>query len=623
MRINTKIMEPVIFHPSGKKAQPDGRQTVLQMAQSLEIPLQSSCGGKKKCGKCKVIVEAAEGLLPLPSDREKETLGILIEQGFRLACKTVLTSGARIRIPDESLIQAPVILTADTGQSLHLSLKPAVEPFYVEVPEPDLNSVKADEQRLLEALEETYGFHPGSIDYPVLKKLPETLRSGKGVTAVIRNRKEALDLNPGRQDQQFGMAFDIGTTTVVGYLYDLTNGRRLSVQSDLNPQIAFGDEVISRIAFCRKEPQGVERLRGSIVQCLNRLIAGASAEAHIDGRRIMEVTVVGNTVMHHLFLGLDPRYLAMAPFPPVLQTLQNIKARDLGLNINPAAYAALLPLKAGFVGSDIIAGILACGLHKQGELTLFLDLGTNGEIVLGCKKRLVCCSTAAGPAFEGGHIRWGMRASKGAIEEVKIEPGSLNVFRKTIGDHPPAGICGSGIISALAEMIRRGVLSVRGNFNPEMQSPRLRTGKDGSEFVLAWADETAPKEDIVITRKDVAEVQMAKSAIYAGTVLLQEFLGEKPIKRIYLAGAFGNYVDPRDALTLGLFPEGEAMDLRKMGNTAGYGACLALLNTRKRKEAERISRKMEYLELAAHRRFQEVFVSGLYFRSASDYADIF
>ena len=616
-------MASIIFIPSEKKTQPDGRQTILQMAQALGIPLQASCGGKKKCGKCRVIIEAAEGLLPLPSEREKETLGEQIKQGFRLACETVLTSGARIRIPEESLIQAPVILTADTGQALHLTLKPAIEPFYVEVPEPDLNAVKADAQRLLEALEETYGFHPGSVDYPVLKKLPQTLRSGKGVTAVIRNRKEAVDLNPGRQDQQFGMAFDIGTTTVVGYLFDLTNGQRISVQSDLNPQIAFGDEVISRIVFCRKDPQGVERLQGSIVRCLNRLIAEASAEARIDGRRIMEVTVVGNTVMHHLFLGLDPRYLAMAPFPPVLQTLQEIKARDLGLNINPAAYVTLLPLKAGFVGSDIVAGVLACGLHKQREPSLFMDLGTNGEIVLGCKKRLVCCSTAAGPAFEGGHIRWGMRASKGAIEEVKIEPDSLNVFWKTIGDHPPAGICGSGIISSLAEMIRRGILLAKGNFNPAIHSPRLRKGKNGLEFVLAWAAETARKEDMVITQKDVAEVQMAKSAIYAGTVLLREFLGEERIRRIYLAGAFGNYVDPRDALTLGLFPEGETMDLRKMGNTAGHGACLALLNTKKRKEAEGISRKMEYLELASHPRFQEVFVSGLFFRSASDYADIY
>ena len=473
-------MASIIFIPSEKKTQPDGRQTILQMAQALGIPLQASCGGKKKCGKCRVIVEAAEGLLPLPSEREKETLGRLIEQGFRLACETVLTSGARIRIPEESLIQAPVILTADTGQALHLNLKPAIEPFYVEVPEPDLNAVKADAQRLLEALEETYGFHPGPVDYPVLKKLPQALRSGKGVTAVIRNRKEAIDLNPGRQDQQFGMAFDIGTTTVVGYLFDLNNGQRISVQSDLNPQIAFGDEVISRIVFCREEPQGVERLQGGIVRCLNRLIAEASAEARIDGQRIMEITVVGNTVMHHLFLGLDPRYLAMAPFPPVLQTLQEIRARDLGLNINPAAYVVLLPLKAGFVGSDIVAGVLACGLHKQREPALFMDLGTNGEIVLGCKKRLVCCSTAAGPAFEGGHIRWGMRASKGAIEEVKIEPDSLNVFWKTIGDHPPAGICGSGIISGLAEMIRRGILLAKGNFNPAIHSPRLRKGKERS-----------------------------------------------------------------------------------------------------------------------------------------------
>lgn len=616
-------MTPIIFQPSGKSIEPDGRLTLLQMAQALSIPIQASCGGRKKCGKCKVLVEARGGPLPLPGEREQETLGELITQGYRLACETVLTAGAHIRIPDESLLQAPVILTADTGQELHLHLHPAVEPYYLEVPEPTLDSVVSDDRRLVETLQETYGLRIGQLDYGVLKKLSQTLRSEKGVSALIKNKKEIIDLNPGRQEACFGMAFDIGTTTVVGYLFDLNNGQRLSVQSDLNPQIPFGDDVISRISFCREEPEGLERLQKDMIRCLNRLITEASGEAGIDRQRIVEAVIVGNTVMHHLFLGLDPRYLSLAPFPPVLQSYKEIKARDLGLGINPAGYGAFLPLKAGFVGSDIIAGILAARLHKQKDLTLFMDLGTNGEIVLGHKNRLICCSTAAGPAFEGGHIRWGMRASKGAIERVNIEPDSLKVSLKTIGDQPPAGICGSGIISALAEMIRREIILAKGNFNPAISSHRLRPGKDGLEFVLARAEETASKKDIVITQKDVAEVQMAKAAIYAGTVLLREFLGEKAIKRIYLAGAFGNYADPRDALTLGLFPEGEIKDLRKVGNAAGYGACLALLNTRKRKEAEGIARKMEYLELAAHPRFQEVFVSGLFFRSASDYADMF
>ncbi len=614
-------MDSITFLPFGKKTRPDGRQTLLQMAQDLGVPLQAPCGGKKKCGKCRVNVESAEGLLPSPSEWERETLGEGIEQGFRLACETVLSTGAVIRIPEESRIQPPVILTADTGSSVHLTLKPAVAPFYVEVPEPTLDLVRADSQRLSKALEETYGFQILPLDLPVLKRLPQALRSGKGETAIIRNKKEVIALIPGRQEHCFGMAFDIGTTTVVGYLFDLKTGRRLSVRSDLNPQSAFGDDVISRIAFCRKEPGGLDRLRKTIVQCLNRLIAEASAEAGIDPLQIVEATAVGNSAMHHLLIGLDPRYLALAPYPLVLQAPQDIKARDLDLEINPAGYLHLLPLKAGFVGSDTIAGILATGLHKHTDPALFMDLGTNGEIVVGNKTHLICCSTAAGPAFEGGHIRWGMRAASGAIEQVKIEPDSLEVSWKTIGHQPPVGLCGSGIISAMAEMIRRGIILAKGNFNPEIQSPRLRKAETGWEFVLVWGSETARGQDIVITRKDVAEMQLAKSALYAGAVLSQEILGGKPIRRILLAGAFGNYADPLDGCTLGLFPDYQGLELRRVGNTAGYGACLALLNTGKRKEADRISRKMEYLELAAHPRFKELFVSGFFFQSARDYLD--
>ncbi|MBA4394217.1 MAG: ferredoxin [Desulfobacca sp.] len=616
-------MDLVVFHPSGKKAQVDGRQSLLQMARALDIPIQASCGGLKKCGKCRVIIEAAEGPLPLITHHEQETLGELTEQGFRLACETVLTCGAQIRIPEESLIQKPVILTADTGQSIHLRLRPAVRPFYLEVPEPVLEMITADSERFLQSLKETYGFQVEELDLRILKKLPHRLRSQKGITAFLRKKKEVLSLLPGRKETCFGMAFDIGTTTLVAYLFDLKSGERLSVRSGLNPQIAFGDDVISRISFGQTQPEGLERLHSSLLESLNRLIVEASEEAGIDSQEILETTVVGNTVMHHLFVGLDPRYLALAPFPPVVQAPQDMKARELDLGTNPLGNVHLLPLKAGFVGSDTIAGILASRLHKAKEPALFMDLGTNGEIVAGWKNRLICCSTAAGPAFEGGHIRWGMRASAGAIERVRIEPHSFQVTWKSIQNEKPAGLCGSGIISALAELIRRGIISVQGHFNKGIRTSRLRTGEDGMEFVLAWAEETVQGRDIVITRKDVAEVQMAKAAVFAGSTLLLEMLADKKIKKILLAGAFGNYVDPEDARVLGLFPDVQPVEYKVMGNTAGQGACLALLDTGKRKEAERIARKMEYLELASHTRFQELFVSGLLFRSALDFRDTY
>ncbi len=617
-------MTEILFLPFEKTAQPDGVKNILELAREAGVPLQSTCGGKKICGKCKVIVEKSDGPLPPPSDRECEVFGELVDKGYRLACDTILTNKAVVLIPEESRLKRQVILTSDAEHQYPVRLQSNVNQYYVEVAPPVLNSVIADRERLLLALSSAYGIHRPGLDPFVLQKLPHTLRSDrKGITATIRDKREIIDLYTGRQDGLFGMAFDIGTTTVVGYLMDLLTGNKLSVKSAMNPQIAMGDDVITRISFCHEEAGGLEKLRASIVECLNALIVEASLEAGIDPSRIMEATVVGNTAMHHLFVGLDPQYLSIAPYPPVLQERQDYKARDLGIKIGASAYVHLLPLKAGFVGSDTIACVLATGLHKSKIPTLLIDLGTNGEIVLGNKNRMLCCSTAAGPAFEGGHIRWGMRASAGAIERLKIDPVSLDVKCETIDNEAPLGLCGSGIISAIAEMIRTGIILEKGNFSEEIQSPRLRDGEDGTEFVLVRASETATKQDIVITRKDVAELQMARSAVYAGaTLLMEQFEGEQ-VRRILLAGACGNYADPLDACTVDLFPACETARVIGVGNAAGHGSCLTLLDKNKRKEAERIAGKIEYRELAAANRFQELFVSSMFFTSALDYQDDF
>lgn len=617
-------MPRIKFSPFEKTIKTDGSRNILQLAQEAGIPLQATCGGKKICGKCKVIVEKTDGPLSPPSDREQEVLGGHTEKGYRLACETVLTHGATVMIPEESRIRRQVILTSDTKHSYPVRLRPKVSHYYVEVSPPALDSVIADRERLILALEKTYGIRRPALDPFVLRKLPHTLRSDrKGVTVAIRDKDEIIDLYPGRRDSLFGVAFDVGTTTVVAFLMDLITGDKLSVKPAMNPQIAIGDDVITRISFCQENSGGLEKLRTSIVECLNALIAEASVEAGIDPDQIMEATVVGNTAMHHLFVGLDPRYLSMAPYSPVLQEGQDYKARDLGLKIGASAYVYLLPLKAGFVGSDTIACILSTGLHRSKIPTLLLDLGTNGEIVFGNRNRMLCCSTAAGPAFEGGHIRWGMRASAGAIERLKIDPETLDVRWETIHNQRPLGLCGSGIISAIAEMIRVGIILGRGNFDEELQTPRLRDGEDGREFVLVWASEAATREDIVITQKDVAELQMAKSAVNAGaTLLMEQFEGEE-VERILLAGACGNYVDPLDACTIDLFPGCLTAEVVGVGNAAGHGSCLALLDKNKRKEAERIATKIEYRELAATTRFQELFVSSMFFTSARDFEDEF
>ena len=617
-------MPRITFSPFEKTIDIDGSKNILQLAQEAGIPLQSTCGGKKICGKCKIIVEKTDGPLPPPSAREQKVLGGHSEKGYRLACETVLTHSAVVVIPEESRIKDQVILTSDTKHSYPVRLRPNVSPHYVEVSSPVLDSVIADRERLILALEKTYAIRRLVLDPFLLRKLPHTLRSDrKGVTVAIRDQKEIIDIYPGRGTGLFGVAFDVGTTTVVAFLMDLITGEKLSVKPAMNPQIAIGDDVITRISFCRENSGGLEKLRTSIVECLNALIAEASAEAGIDPDEIVEATIVGNTAMHHLLVGLDPHYLSMAPYSPVLQEGQDCKARDLDLKIGTSAYVHLLPLKAGFVGSDTIACILATGLHRSKIPTLLLDLGTNGEIVFGNKNRMLCCSTAAGPAFEGGHIRWGMRASAGAIERLKINPKTLDVKWETIHDQRPSGLCGSGIISAIAEMIRAGIILGRGNIDKGLQTPRLRVGEDGPEFVLVWASEAATKQDIVITQKDVAELQMAKAAVNAGAKLLMEQFEDEDVERILLAGAFGNYVDPQDACTIDLFPGCLTAKVFGVGNAAGHGSCLALLDKNKRKEAERIATKIEYRELAATTRFKELFVSSMFFMSARDFEDEF
>ena len=617
-------MARLIFMPHGKEVDADGRLSILQLAQKIGLPLPSTCGGNKKCGKCKVVVQKAEGILPPPSDQEREKLGELLHRGYRLACETVLTSDTVIQIPEESLTRRQVILTSRTQYAYPVRLRPKVEPYYVEVPGPTVDAVKADSERLVTALKEAFGLKRLAMDQEILRELPVALRSGeKGVTALIREKREIIGLQRGSGGGLFGIAFDMGTTTVVGYLMDLRTGETLAVTSAMNPQIPYGDDVISRISFCQKEPHGLERLRYDMVQCLNDLIKEASSTAGIKPSQIVEMTVVGNTAMHHFFMGLDPQYLSMAPYAPVLTEAQDIKARDLGIEIGSSTYVHLLPLKAGFVGSDAIACTLATGIHRKKAPTLLIDLGTNGEIVLGNRSGLFCCSTAAGPAFEGGHIKWGMRAAAGAIERAKIDPPAFEVRLKTIDDQRPVGICGSGVISAVAEMIRTGIILSKGNFNEDIKSHRLRQGQDGWEFVLAWGRETGTEQDIVITQKDVAELQMAKSAIYAGATLLMELFGGKQIQKVLLAGAGGNYVDPLDARTIDLFPGCATARVIGVGNAAGYGSCLALLDKYKRKEAERIARRAQYQELATTKRFQDLFVSSMFFTWAQDFEDSF
>ncbi len=619
-----KDMPRITFLPFKKTiALPDGA-TLLEAAREAGVALESICAGKRVCGKCRILVDGVDGVLPSPSDREIALLGEKLHHaGYRLACAVVPPGDMVVRVPEETRVGRQVILSTTTDYVYPAKLHPAVKPYFLEVPPPSLHAMKGDRERLLSTMNDLFGLAGLSIDPFLMRRVPDVLRSpDRAVTSMIWRGKELVDLRPGLDGRCLGVAFDLGTTTVVCYLMDLTTGETLSVKSAMNPQIPYGDDVISRIAYCQEKPDGLETLRESVVACLNRLIQEVAHEAAIDPGQILDGTLVGNSAMHHLFFGLNPVYLSLAPYPPALTEPQDLKARDLGLQIGRSAYLHLLPLKAGFVGSDAVSCLLATGVHRRKRHALLIDIGTNGEIMFGNRDRITCCSAAAGPAFEGGHITWGMRAAEGAIERVGIDPKTLDVHVKTISNGRPMGICGSGIISAIAEMIRAGIVLARGNLNEDIRHPRVRRKAKGWEFVLVEGSRSGSGQDIVITAKDISQVQLAKSAICSGAMVLLSSFPDAHVEQILLAGAGGTNLHPPDGCTLGLIPPACSPEqIHAVGNAAGYGACLALLDQRKRKEAARIAATMEYHELAVASQFKDLFVANMFFPGARDFED--
>jgi uncharacterized 2Fe-2S/4Fe-4S cluster protein (DUF4445 family) len=426
------------------------------------------------------------------------------------------------------------------------------------------------------------------------------------------------------QDHTYGIAFDIGTTTVVGMLWDLTENRLIDTIAKTNPQGRYGADVISRITYSSQSEENRNQLQTLILDCFNEMLDAFSVQYQIENNLFRKATVVGNTTMSHLFLGYGPASLAVAPFEPAFTGPVSRTAEEMGLHMDPVAEIAVIPNIAGHVGSDIVGVMLASDLKHKPGITLAIDIGTNGEILLGGKGHMLTCSTAAGPAFEGARIYHGMRAADGAIERVEIRNGELNL--KVIGNKPPIGICGSGLIDAIAQMLDAGIISFKGNLlsyedavgnglSPGL-TERLRKGENGNEFVLARRDED---EDIVINQKDIREVQLAKGAILAGALILLRDLGatSADLDEILLAGAFGSYIDKRNALRIGLLPNVGLEKVRYIGNAAGVGACMALLSKEAKSQSEQQSREVEHVELALHPNFEKEYLQGMYFPKES------
>ena len=628
----------VIFHPSGRQGEVPEGKTVLEASRLLGVGIESICGGKNSCGKCLVRLESGTfercGITSLPdhlspfAEKESGFIGDKARaEGFRLACAAVIRGDVLIFVPEESRAGAQVI-RKDAGER-EILLNPAVYLFTVTLSPPDLMDPRGDYERLAAALVERFGLPSRpEIDHPALIGLPGALRKGNWtVTAAIWMEREILAVFPGEVEETYGLAIDVGSTTVAGYLCSLKTGKLIATQSLMNPQVTYGDDVIARITYVIDQPDGLEKMRGAIIECLNDLIRTVTGDAGLFPADILDVTLVGNTAMHHLFLGIDPHALGISPFTPAVHRSLDIKARDLGLLSHPSANAHILPIEAGFVGADNVGVLIAEEPYRRDEMVLIIDVGTNGEMILGNREKLLSASCATGPALEGAHIRFGMRAAPGAIERIQIDPETLEVSFKIIGEERrrpefritgAVGICGSGIIDGVAELYRAGIIDRSGRFRTDLATPRLRLIDGKPEFVIAWPEETSLEKAITINQQDVRSVQLAKGALYAGAKLMMKRLGIEKLDRVILAGAFGSYIDKTEAMILGMFPDCDLDCVSSVGNAAGDGARIALLNRDKRREAEEMAGRVEYLELTLSQDFQEEFMAAMFIPHMQD-----
>jgi uncharacterized 2Fe-2S/4Fe-4S cluster protein (DUF4445 family) len=606
----------VTFHPEGKRVDTTIGQTLFDTAGKLGVDIQSLCGGRGICGKCRVIVRSGMDSLSHASDAERRFLSESeVETNLRLACQAAIKGRGPIvvEVPQQSRVGQQRLLVK--GLERPVQLTPSVRRLSVSLKKPSLLDVESDASRLLRALRRKSG-EDIRIDYEALKRIPHALREGNwDVTAITWMDRELIFVKPERQSKSlYGMAVDIGTTKIAAYLLNLDAGEISATVSMMNPQIPYGEDVISRISYIMKDEKNLEKMNRIVITGINELIDEACEKAGIDPKDIYDMIVVGNTAMHHIFLSISPKYVSLSPYPAVVQSSVDVKARDLGVRMNCGAYVHVFPAIAGFVGADAVADALATGIYESEELTMLVDIGTNTEIILGDKEKILSCSCASGPAFEGAHIKHGMRAATGAIEHIWIDPKTLEVGYSTIGNVKPSGLCGSAIVDAVAQFLKTGMIAPEGNFQ-RSETERLRRNENKPEFVIAWSDESSTGDDIVVTQGDVREVQLAKAAIYTGAAILMKRMKVdfRDIKKVFIAGAFGNYVDPQSARTIGMFPDVPIQNVQFVGNTAGSGARMALLSTQMRRVADEVARKIEYIELGADPDFHKEFLNATYF----------
>ena len=587
--------------PEGFSVEAREGETLLEALQRSGIALENVCGGKGICGKC--AVKVLNGKLSEPTRAEIGWQKVLGEE-YRLACQAKILSDVIIENPYASAKRRAKILTETASKKLDIN--PAVKVKLLDLNSPTLEDNRADLERLLDAMDKR------SFDPKILSHVSEALRKLNFQVSVVVFDGELVDiLSP--EDHAFGAAFDVGTTTVVGYLYDLTDGKMLSVRAMYNKQISYGEDVISRIEFASSSQEKLAEMQKAVIDTLNELLEEMAKEAKINVERIYDVVCSGNSIMTGLLLGNSCAYAAKAPYTSPFTSPVRVKCRDLGLKASATGYLRTLPLVSAYIGGDVVADILVSELHRYEEPVALIDLGTNGEVVINSGEEMVAASCAAGPALEGYGIRDGMRGVEGAIESVTIAEDGETVYYRTIGDAPPRGICGSGIIDALAWMRLRGIIDESGRMR-EGVSSRLTRENGQLMFIIAEEEETSTGRKIAISQKDVRKMQLAKAAVLAAFLTLMRTLNLEisELRKLFVAGAFGNYIDPFSAKVLGLFPDIPSDRIVQIGNGSGAGASALLLSRELWKEAEEIARKIRVVELNLVPSFRKDFIDATF-----------
>ena len=599
------------FEPAGRRVRVEAGTVLLDAARSAGIGLASVCGGDGTCGRCRVVV--MEGALPPPTDADRRALSRKeITAGERLGCRVPVTSDIKVHVPKASLITDQRLQVV--GPHRTIALDPAVRSLVVHAEPPTLHDARSDFDRVIAAATIAHGTRRLHADPVVLAQLTPLLRrTGWAVTLLVRGSDVVGVLEPGRH--AIGLAVDLGTTKIAGYLIDLDSGEELVGEGVMNPQIAYGEDVISRLAYAVRHPGGAEELAGVVRAAINELVGTMCAAAGVDRDQVAEGAIVGNTAMHHLLLGLPTRQLAQAPFVAATSVAVDVRARDLDIDIAPDARIHVPPNIGGFVGADHVAMILGTDIDRVDAVKVGVDIGTNTEIVLRRPSmgHLACTSCASGPAFEGAHIRDGMRAATGAIEGVVMFDDDRLPELRTIGDAPAVGICGSGIVDAVAELYRTGRIDHRGRL--QRGAPGVVEGERGLEVVLAPVEASGTGRAVSITQGDVNEIQLAKGAIEVGISILLAVTGTPPesVDEVVVAGAFGSFLNLDSALDIGLLPRLPNAAYVQVGNAAGTGAKATLLSLRERARAREIAREADYVELTTYPGFQTRFAKSMHF----------